>query len=164
LVFIAGGIGLIPHRSFINAVLKRRSDFGELTLIYGAKEFNQRLFTDELDYWSLRGDMHVMQTFDVPHPDWTGNIGVVTRFIPGIRTDFKNAEFFICGPPIMYKFVIVSLIERGVSSDHIYLNIERRMRCGVGKCGHCQMNNIYVCRQGPVLKWSQISSLPESIT
>lgn len=163
IVFICGGIGLVPQRSLINYVLDNRSDFGKVTILQGTKDYTQRFFTDELEAWKNRDDITLLETIDDAHPDWSGNVGVVTTLIPKIDIDLTKAAILVCGPPIMYKFVLISMAEMNASKENIFVNLERRMKCGVGKCGHCQMNGQYVCQSGPVYRYSDLISIPEAI-
>src|SRR3989339_1221606 len=160
LVFICGGIGLVPQRSFINYVLDNRGDYGHVTILLGTKCHTQRFFHSELEAWTKRSDIHFMETVDQADDCWNGNVGVVTTLIPKIESELGSAKIFICGPPIMYKFVLMSLEEDKVPHVNIYLNLERKMKCGVGKCGHCQINNYYVCVDGPVFKYSDLGIAP----
>jgi len=163
LVFICGGIGLVPQRSFVNYVLDNRDDYGEITVLLGTKCMAQRFFQSELDGWSHRKDIHFMETVDEADDCWQGNVGVVTTLIPKIERELTSALLFICGPPVMYKFVLLALNEAKVPRENIFLNLERKMKCGVGKCGHCQMNNLYVCIDGPVFRYSDLAVAPEAI-
>jgi sulfhydrogenase subunit gamma (sulfur reductase) len=163
LVFICGGIGLVPQRSFINYVLDNRSDYGKLTVLLGTKCPSQRFFHSELADWAKRDDIHFLETVDQAEEGWQGKVGVVTTLIPQIRKDLASADIFICGPPVMYKFVLLALAETDVPKENIYLNLERKMKCGVGKCGHCQINNQYVCMDGPVFCYSDLAVVPEAI-
>jgi sulfhydrogenase subunit gamma (sulfur reductase) len=162
-VFICGGIGLVPQRSFINYVLDNRSDYGDVAVLQGTKSYDLRLFTSEIDAWSKRGDVQMLETLDEGCPQWQGNVGVVTKLIPKVQTDLASAMILVCGPPIMYKFVLMALADKKVPRESIFLNLERKMKCGVGKCGHCQINNVYVCMSGPVFRYSDLASLPEAI-
>ena len=163
LVFICGGIGMVPQRSFINYVLDNRGDYGDVAILQGTKSFDLRLFTPEIDAWSQRGDVQMLETLDEGDPRWTGNVGVVTKLVPKVETDLKSAMILVCGPPVMYKFVLMALAEKDVPHSNIFLNLERKMKCGVGKCGHCQINHAYVCMSGPVFRYSDLASLPEAI-
>jgi len=163
LVFVCGGIGLVPQRSFINYVLDKRGEYGDITVLLGTKCMAQRFFHSEIDAWSHRKDIQFMETVDQADDCWLGNVGVVTTLIPKIETELSSALVFVCGPPVMYKFVLLSLDEAKVPRENIYLNLERKMRCGVGKCGHCQINNFYVCVDGPVFRYSDLSVAPEAI-
>ena len=163
LVFICGGIGLVPQRSFIRYALDNRQDYGNITVLIGTKCHDMRLFREEIAMWEERKDMVVMETIDESHECWNGNVGVVTTLIPKIENGLPASKVLVCGPPIMYKFVLMALAEAGVPESQIYVNLERRMKCGVGKCGHCQMNEHYVCQDGPVFRYSDLASVPEAI-
>jgi NAD(P)H-flavin reductase len=163
IVFVCGGIGLVPQRSFVNYILDNRSDYGELTVLLGTKCMAQRFFHSELDAWSSRDDMLFLETIDQHDDCWLGNVGVVTTLIPKIETEICSSLVFVCGPPIMYKFVLLALDEAKVPRENIFLNLERKMKCGVGKCGHCQINNFYVCIDGPVFRYSDLRLAPEAI-
>jgi NAD(P)H-flavin reductase len=163
LVFISGGIGLVPQRSFINYVLDNRSDYGDVTIIQGTKCFPMRVYREECELWAHREDVTFKETVDESHDCWTGNVGVVTTLIPKIEDKLKGAAVFVCGPPVMYKFVLMSLAEAEVPRENIFVNLERRMKCGVGKCGHCQINHHYVCQDGPVYNYAALQTAPEAI-
>ena len=162
-VFICGGIGLVPQRSFINYVLDNRDDYGEVTILQGTKCYEQRLFPSEVAEWEKRDDVHMLETIDEPHDCWKGNVGVVTKLIPQVKSDLKSAMVLVCGPPVMYKFVLMALEEYDVPHGNIFLNLERKMKCGVGKCGHCQINDAYCCMDGPVFRYSDLATMPEAI-
>jgi len=163
LVFICGGIGLVPQRSFIRYALDHRSDYGKIIVLIGTKCYSMRLFREEIALWQERKDMTVLETIDEAHDCWDGNVGVVTTLIPKIENELPGSLILICGPPIMYKFVLISLAEAQVPEENIYVNLERRMKCGVGKCGHCQINGKYVCQDGPVFRYSDLALVPEAI-
>ncbi len=162
-VFICGGIGLVPQRSFINYVLDNRADYGEVAILMGTKDYDQRFFQDDMAAWGKLDGVTMLETLDMGDERWDGNVGVVTKLIPEIKGLFSNAVVPVCGPPIMYKFVLMVMAELNISHDSIYLNLERKMKCGVGKCGHCQINDIYCCMDGPVFKYSDLASMPEAI-
>jgi sulfhydrogenase subunit gamma (sulfur reductase) len=163
LVFICGGIGLVPQRSFINYVLDNRNQYGEVTILQGTKCYALRLFTSEVAAWEKRDDIQMLETIDEPDDCWKGNVGVVTKLISKVTTDLKSAVLLVCGPPVMYKFVLLELDKSRVPHENIFLNLERKMKCGVGKCGHCQVNNVYVCMDGPVFRYSDLATMPEAI-
>jgi NAD(P)H-flavin reductase len=159
-------LGLAPLRSLIKHVIdeKQRKEFGNITILCGAKQPTELLFTEELEAWQARKDIRCEVTVDVRDAQWQGNVGVITTLLPKLKTlDFRNTVAAICGPPVMYKFVTFGLLELGLPEGHIYLSLERNMKCGVGKCGHCQVNNIYVCREGPVFNYTRLKPLPESL-
>jgi len=162
IIFVAGGIGIVPMRSLLKAVLAKKDNFGKLTLIYGSKTPEEILFAEEMDTWRRQG-MDVQLTVDKADARWKGNTGVVTTLIPKVGVKDKNTLGVIIGPPVMYRFVILSLKAKGLGPEDIYMSLERRMKCGVGKCGHCQINSVYVCQCGPVFKMSEITGLPEAL-
>ncbi|MBM3135161.1 MAG: oxidoreductase [Chloroflexi bacterium] len=164
ILFTAGGLGLVPLRSLINTVLDQRQDFGRVLILYGCKNPSEILFRHELAQWEKRDDVEFHLTVDRGDATWTGNVGVITRLFPKITVDPHKTVAVIVGPPIMYKFVLIEVLaNKGIPEDQIYLSLERRMKCGVGKCGHCQMNHIYVCQSGPVFTYDQIKHLGEAI-
>jgi NAD(P)H-flavin reductase len=163
IVFICGGIGLVPQRSFINYVMDNRDDYADVIILLGTKCLSQRFLIDELQAWSERSDIQFLETVDEGDDRWKGNVGVVTTLIPKIESKLESAVITVCGPPVMYKFVLMSLWEYDVQRENIFLNLERKMKCGVGKCGHCQINNFYVCIDGPVFRYSDLNTAPEAI-
>jgi NAD(P)H-flavin reductase/formate hydrogenlyase subunit 6/NADH:ubiquinone oxidoreductase subunit I len=165
LLFVAGGLGVAPLRSLFNYVLDKRKDYGRVILLYGCKEPRELLFGDEMLALAKRADVEFKPTVDwCPENElWDGNIGVITTLIPQVNFDPESTYAIVCGPPIMYKFVIADLRGRKVPDDHIIISLERRMKCGVGKCGHCQINQIYVCKDGPVFNYSKIKGVPEAL-
>ncbi len=165
LLFVAGGLGIAPLRSFFNYVLDNRKNYGQITLLYGCKEPKEMLFGDELLALAKRDDVDFKPSVDrcPENETWTGNRGVITTLIPQVKFDPEKTYAVICGPPIMYKFVIADLKKRNLPDDHIVMSLERRMKCGVGKCGHCQINQIYVCKDGPVFNYSRIKGVPEAL-
>jgi len=162
-VFICGGIGLVPVRSAIQHVLNRRADYGDVTILYGTKTPADRLFVDELSAWAARDDVNYMETVDRADAQWQGNVGVITTLIPKVAMDPQNTIVIVCGPPVMYKFVLVELIGQNVPTGNVYVSLERHMKCGVGKCGHCQINGLYTCIDGPVFKYSDVADVQEAI-
>ena len=162
-VVIAGGIGLVPVRSAINYIRDNRGDFGRFTILYGCKTPAERLYTDDLAEWADDPDIEYRDTVDRGDASWSGHTGVITTLIPDVDMDPKRTKVLIVGPPIMFKFVLLSLRPMGLRDEDVVMSLERRMKCGVGKCGHCQINNIYVCRTGPVFTYSQIKHLEEAL-
>ena len=166
LLFIGGGIGIIPMRSPINYVLNNRQDFGEVTILYGCKKPCELLFKEEVAEWETRKDIQFMRSVDkCPEGEsWDGETGVITCLIPKVKFDPKNTIAIVVGPPIMYRFVIRDLTNLGMPEENIIVSLERRMKCGVGKCGHCQINGVYVCKDGPVFNYKDVKDLPEAFT
>jgi len=162
-MIVAGGIGLVPMRSMINYVIDNRSDFGRLVICYGSRSDKELLFTDELEQWTKDANIEYHVTVDQGSPEWTGKTGVITTLIPGLDLDLENTVCCVCGPPIMYRFVLLALRSKGLPEKNIYMSLERRMKCGVGKCGHCQINSSYVCQDGPVYHYPDIKGLQEAL-
>ena len=164
-IFVAAGLGLPPLRSLINTLVdeKSRKRFGRVIILYGAKNPGEFLFNPERKAWEGRKDVEYLVTVDRATHGWTGRVGVITTLIPDLTLDLAKTIAVICGPPVMYKFAILALRAKGLRDDQILLSLERKMKCGVGKCGHCQMNNVYVCQEGPVFNYSKIKDLKEAI-
>lgn len=162
-LFAPGGLGLAPLRSLINQVLDERSTFGRVTILYGARNPAELLFKEELQEWAERGDLELHITVDRGDENWTGNVGVITTLFRKISINPRNTVAITCGPPVMYRFVLMELLGKGISNGNIYLSLERHMKCGVGKCGHCQINNVYACQSGPVFPYSEIMGLEEAL-
>ena len=163
ILFVAGGIGLVPLRSFINFVLEHREEYGEVTILFGARNPSEQLFLDELEQWGSREGIKYLETVDRPDQNWKGHVGVITTLFPKIDIDPSKTYCIIVGPPVMYRFVILEAKARGIPDTQIFLSLERRMKCGVGKCGHCQINHIYVCQDGPVFRYTDIFDLKEAL-
>lgn len=163
ILFVAGGIGLVPLRSLINYVSDKRRDFGSVTILLGCKTPKDILFTDEAAKWNKMTDMNYACTVDKPDSKWRGSVGVVTNLISDIDIDIKRTYAVVVGPPIMYRFVILKLLDKGMPDDQIIVSLERRMKCGLGKCGHCQINDIYVCTDGPTFKYSEVKRMQEPL-
>ena len=166
LLFICGGLGFAPMRSLINYVLAYRRDYGEVAILYGCKRPCDLLFADEVRRWkSMDGilDHHLTVDEVCEGESWEHDIGVITTLIPKTKFDPETTYALVCGPPVMYRYVIKSLKERGMPDDHIIVSLERRMKCGLGKCGHCQINSTYVCQDGPVFVYSEIKDLQEAL-
>lgn len=163
ILFAPGGLGLAPLRSLINQVLDERGRFGRVILLYGARSPAELLFTDELAAWQARGDMEVHLTVDRGDESWKGNVGVITTLFPKIELHPRNTVAITVGPPVMYRFVLMELLGKGLAEGNIWLSLERRMKCGVGKCGHCQINDIYTCQSGPSFSYAEIKHLEEAL-
>jgi NAD(P)H-flavin reductase len=162
-LFAAGGLGLAPLRSLINEVLDQRGSFGRVIVLYGTKQPSEILFKDELLEWAEREDVEFHMTVDRGDESWRGHVGVITTLFPGVNVNPRNTVAAICGPPIMYRFVLMELLGKGIPETQIYLSLERRMKCGVGKCGHCQIDEFYCCQDGPVFRYSDIKGLEEAL-
>lgn len=163
LLVVAGGIGLVPLRSAIEAILRDRGDYGSLTVLNGARSPEDMVYRQMLQEWEARDDIDVRMTIDQPHADWDGHVGVVTTLFPDLDISPQDTTAIVVGPPVMYRFVIIECLNKGIADHEIILSLERRMKCGVGKCGHCQINNKYVCIDGPVFSYAELKFMWEAI-
>lgn len=163
LIFVAGGLGIVPLRSLINFVMDKRRDFGGINILLGCKAPQDRLFTNEIEEWNRMTDINYACTVDKGDPEWKGNVGVITTLIPGVDINVNRTYAVVVGPPIMYKFVIQELLKKGLPEKQIILSLERRMKCGLGKCGHCQINDKYVCQDGPTFRYDEIKGMEEAL-
>ncbi|TWT41935.1 Anaerobic sulfite reductase subunit B [Phycisphaerae bacterium RAS1] len=164
MLIVAGGCALAPARSLIHYILDRRGSFGEFHLLYGARAPAELLFRDELDQWQADREVNCLVTVDRGDPTWTGNTGVVTRLFYKLPPlDPARTKVAVIGPPVMFKFVMLELVARRIPQRNIFCSLERRMKCGVGKCGHCQVNHLYACLDGPVFSYDEIAAVREAI-
>ena len=161
ILVVSGGCGSAPLRPAIHQILANRSDYGEFWLLYGARTPTDCVFKCDLAEWSKRPELSVLQTVDVASTAWDHDVGVVTTLLDRITFDPEKTVALVCGPPIMIKFGTMALMNKGLSDDHIVTSLERYMKCGVGKCGHCCVNHVYLCTEGPVFTYSRIRDLPE---
>lgn len=163
MLFVPAGLGIAPLRSLINQVLDERALFGRVIILYGARNPSELLFKDELKEWAERSDVELLLSVDRGDDTWNGNIGVITTLFKHISVYPRNTVAVSCGPPVMYRFVLMELMGKGISEGNIYLSLERKMKCGIGKCGHCQINNVYACQSGPVFSYREIKGLEEAL-
>jgi sulfhydrogenase subunit gamma (sulfur reductase) len=163
ILFAPGGLGLAPLRSLINQVLDERALYGRVLILYGARNPSELLFKEELEAWSKRKDVELMVTVDRGDETWKGHTGVITTLFKDVSVNPRNTIAVTCGPPIMYRYVLMELLGKGILEGNIYLSLERKMKCGIGKCGHCQINNVYACQSGPVFSYRDIKGLEEAL-
>lgn len=164
ILIVAGGLGLAPVRSLIQYILDERPRFGQFHLLYGAREPKEILFRDDLAVWREGKDVNCHVTVDRPDEQWRGKSGVVTtlfKLLPKLNP--PETMVVVVGPPIMFKFVVLEVLARRIPQSNILCSLERRMKCGIGKCGHCQANNVYVCMEGPVFKYGQLKAMREAL-
>jgi NAD(P)H-flavin reductase len=154
-VIVAGGIGLAPLRPAIYQVIHDIETHGHVSLLIGARQPDQVLFTDEYDGWAEAG-AKVMVTVDTAGAGWTRSVGVVTELLPRATFDPANTVALVCGPEIMMRFAVRHLRTAGVDASDVYVTMERNMKCAVGLCGHCQYGADFVCKDGPVFSFSRI--------
>lgn len=161
LLLVAGGLGIAPLRSLINYVMDNRREFGKVDILLGCKTPADMLFGDEVKAWEKRLDVNFSCTVDRGAPDWKGNVGLITSLIPGVTIAPERTFAVVVGPPIMYKFVIAELAAKRVPERQIILSLERHMKCGMGKCGHCQIDhpkNYYCCKDGPTFTYEEVKA------
>jgi len=161
LLFVAGGLGIAPLRSLINYVIDNRREFGKVDILLGCKTPTDMLFGDEIAKWQKRLDVNFSCTVDRSAPDWKGNVGLITSLIPGVTINPEKTFGVVVGPPIMYKFVIAELLKKNLPERQIILSLERHMKCGMGKCGHCQIDhprNYYCCKDGPTFTYEEVKA------
>jgi NAD(P)H-flavin reductase len=162
-LFVAGGIGMAPLRSAIRYTLDHRDRYGSVTILYGAKTPDELLFKGDLRSWSLRYDVDIRMTVDRGDDSWVGRTGVITTLFPALEIDPERTVAVVVGPPVMYRFVLLELMNKRIPESQIVFSLERRMKCGVGKCGHCQINGTYVCQEGPVFEYPRLRTLWEAV-
>ena len=161
-VFIAGGIGLAPLRSLITFVLApaNRDRYGAVSIIYGARSPGDLVFKWELERWGRRDDLDLQVTVDQGDADWHGRVGFVPQVLRELAPRPENTVTVTCGPPVMIKFVLQALEGLGFAPDQVITTLEMRMKCGIGKCGRCNIGSRYVCQDGPVFSYRQLRQMP----
>ena len=160
LLFIAGGIGLAPLRSVINYVLHNRENYGTVDILYGSRSADDLVQLKEIqEVWQKAPGVNVYLTIDREQEGWDGHVGFVPSYLKEIGFD-TNKTVLVCGPPIMIKFVLAGLMELGFNKTQVYTTLELRMKCGIGKCGRCNIGAKYVCKDGPVFRCDEIDELP----
>ena len=161
LLFIAGGVGLAPLRSVINYVRAKRADYGKIMIVYGSRSKDDLLdYHEILDEWMQAEGVDVKLTIDRPQEGWDGHVGFVPTYVKELNPDL-NYTVVMCGPPIMIKFTLGGLKELGFKETQVYTTMELRMKCGVGKCGRCNIGSKYVCKDGPVFRFDELDELPD---
>ena len=163
LVFVAGGIALPPLRTVIWNCLDLRDRFKDITIVYGARTESDLVYKDELKEWEERGDVTLVKTVDPGgnSPSWDGRVGFVPTVLGEAAPAAANSVALVCGPPIMIKFTLPVLEKLGFTDAAIYTTLENRMKCGLGKCGRCNVGNVYVCKDGPVFTAAQVKAMPQ---
>ena len=163
LVFVAGGIALPPLRTVIWNCLDLRDRFKDITIVYGARTESDLVYKHELKEWEERGDVTLVKTVDPGgnSPSWNGRVGFVPTILGEAAPAAANTVALVCGPPIMIKFTLPVLEKLGFTDDTIYTTLENRMKCGLGKCGRCNVGNVYVCKDGPVFTAGQVKAMPQ---
>ncbi len=152
-VVVAGGVGLAPLRSVILTALARGGDRRRTTILYGGRDPDSLLYGDELERWAEVANVGVI--VDAAESGWRGRVGVVTKLVADAEIDPAASVAMVCGPEVMMRLSVEALLERGMPAERISLSMERNMRCAVGRCGHCQWGPSFICRDGPVFRWSE---------
>ncbi|MBI5078420.1 FAD/NAD(P)-binding protein [Candidatus Saganbacteria bacterium] len=155
LLFVGGGIGLAPLRSLINLAIEKNNHFGKITILYGARTYDDMVFKSELSK-EWREKAEVLTTVDMGENLCDGNVGLVTALLPKIKVDVRKTKAIVCGPPVMIPFVLKDLTALGFDDTHIISTLERHMKCGVCKCNHCNIGSKYVCLDGPVFTYAEM--------
>lgn len=163
ILLIAGGLGLAPLRSPIFYVQENRSLFNDVKILYGTKAPSQLLFTYQYDTWNNIDDISLFVTVENPDSEWKGRVGLITKIFDEIEIDAANTYAIVCGPPVMFKFVCNRLIQLGLPTDKMFVSLERRMHCGMGKCCRCNVGHTYTCLDGPVFDYWTVMNLKEAI-
>jgi len=166
ILIVAGGMGVAPLRSLLLDILDNRDKYGNLTYLHGAKTPGEMLFREEFMQLKERDDLHCLLSVDKDDSGgkWTEKVGLVTTLFNDLGPiDAKNTVAAVCGPPVMYKFVMQNLVKLGIPKHQILMTLERRMKCGVGKCGHCAVEYLYTCIDGPVFSWWDVLHMKELI-
>lgn len=163
ILFIGGGIGLAPLRTLILYMLDNRSDYDDITIIYGARTPPDLCYKDDVKDWESRSDVGLILTVDNEYPGWDKRTGFVPTVLNEVAPSPDNTIAITCGPPIMIKFVLQNLAKLNFKDDHIITTLEARMKCGIGICGRCNIGTNYICKDGPVFSLAQLRSLQAEI-
>jgi NAD(P)H-flavin reductase len=158
-VIVTGGIGLAPLRPALYHLMAHREKFRKIVLLYGARTPEDILYRRELERWRSKFDLEIQVTVDRGTREWRGNVGVVTTMIGRAPFDPTNTVALACGPEVMMRFAVMEFQRRGLTSDRIYLSMERNMKCAIGFCGHCQYGPAFICKDGPVFRFDRIESI-----
>jgi sulfhydrogenase subunit gamma (sulfur reductase) len=163
LIFIGGGIAMPPIRCAIWYAMENRDDYGDITIVYGARTVADLVFADELDRWAEYDGVRVVRCVDPggETPDWSGEIGFVPTVVEKANIQAQNATALVIGPPIMIQFTLPILSKMGLADRDVYTSLENRMKCGIGKCGRCNCGPVYVCKDGPVFTLAELKKMPK---
>ena len=161
LLFIAGGIGLAPLRSVINYCRANRQNYGTIDIVYGSRSKDDLVdYSEIINEWMTEDGVNVHLTIDREQEGWDGHVGFVPNYVKELDPDIDKTVL-VCGPPIMIKFTLNALKELGFTEEQVYTTMELRMKCGVGKCGRCNIGSKYVCKDGPVFRYDKLGALPD---
>ena len=163
ILVIGGGIGMAPMRSVVNWVVDHRSDYGALRVLNGARSPQDLVFTNEFDLWRSSPNSELVLTVDRGDAEWKDRVALIPAVVTELNYSPDNSVAFVCGPPIMIKFTVKALKELGFQGEQIVTTLESKMKCGIGKCGRCNIGQSYVCLDGPVYTFAQASRLLEEL-
>ena len=163
IILIAGGLGLAPLRAPIYYVTENRADFKDVHILYGTKSPKQLLFDYQYEAWRRIDDVNIQIIVEEPDDSWEGPVGLITELLDDVRVDPDGTYAIVCGPPVMFKFVCQRLSQMGVPMDRMFVSLERRMHCGMGKCCRCNIGSTYTCTDGPVFDYWSVINLKEAI-
>jgi NAD(P)H-flavin reductase len=163
IIYVGGGIGMAPLRTLLLFMLDNRQDYGHISLLYGARSPQDMAYNYELEDWLSRDDMKTTLTIDVAVDDWKHEVGLIPNVLLDMKPTPENGVAVTCGPPIMIKFTLQALKKLGFEDNQIVTTLEKRMKCGVGICGRCNIGNSYVCKDGPAYTYEQLKQLPNEL-
>lgn len=156
-LIVGGGCGLAPLRSLIYMLIHQAADYGQIAIKYGARTPEELVYRNEYRQWTDSAPNIAMEvTIDAPAPNWSGRVGLVTSLLDELEVDIPKAVVFSCGPDVMLKFVTLRLLELGFKAEQLYLSMNRKMSCGMGKCGRCNIGPYYLCKDGPDINYALI--------
>lgn len=161
--FVGGGIGMAPIRTIMLHLLERKADYGNISLLYGARTPRDMAFSYELDDWLRRPDLNCTLCIDAPFEGWEHKVGLIPNVLLELNPDPANCVAVLCGPPIMIKFTVQALEKLNFAPENIVTTLEKRMKCGIGICGRCNIGGRYVCVDGPVFTWKELQELPPEL-
>ncbi len=162
-IIVAGGIGFPPLASVLEYLLHRREEYGKIRVIYGVREMGDIVYRYKAPRWRKFRDLDITTTLEKGCREWRGCLGLVTEPLKRLKIDPSGTVGLSCGPPVMLKFVSQGFRNLGIDADDIYLSLERMMQCGIGKCGHCNIGDKYVCRDGPVFSLAELRRMQEDV-
>ena len=163
ILLIAGGLGLAPLRAPIYYVTENRTEFKDVHILYGTKSPDLLLFDYQYEAWRRIDDVNIQIIVEEPDQSWDGPVGLITQLLDDVELDFDAAYAIVCGPPVMFKFVCQRLSQMGIPMDRMFVSLERRMHCGMGKCCRCNVGATYTCTDGPVFDYWSVINLKEAI-
>lgn len=160
-LIVGGGVGLAPLRSLIFTLFASLNDYKKIVIRYGARSSQDIVYKESIPIWQKKSGIDFVTTVDIGDSTWKGNVGLVTTILKDLPLNCIESKAIVCGPPIMMKFTAFKLLDNGFKPENIYLSMEKNMSCGLGKCGHCRLGRLYVCKDGPVIAFDKIKDMPD---